>query len=140
MPVQSIRFNQTDVHRRLRDAAARQGTSASALAERLIDEGLRLEAHPLITFRDGPTGRRAALINGPDIWEVVAALVGSDTPPRQREARVANLLGLSLGQVQAAMAYYAEFTGDIDQRIAFNRAEADRQLALWEQKQRLLAQ
>ena len=38
------------------------------------------------------------------------------------------------------MAYYAEFTEDIDQRIAFNRAEADRQLALWERKQRLLAQ
>jgi hypothetical protein len=39
---------------------------ASALAERLIDEGLRLEAHLRVTFRDGPTGRRAALINGPD--------------------------------------------------------------------------
>lgn len=37
------------------------------------------------------------------------------------------------------MDYYAEFTAEIDQRIALNRAEADRQLALWEQKQRLLA-
>jgi hypothetical protein len=137
--VQCIRFNQPDVHRRLRDAAARHGTSASALAERLIDEGLRHEAHPLVTFRAGPTGRRAALINGPDIWEVVAAVLGSHTPRSQREARVADLLGLSHIQVSAAMAYYAEFTDEIDQRIADNRAEADRQLALWEQKQRLLA-
>jgi hypothetical protein len=140
MPVQSIRFGRADVHRRLRDAAVRRGTSASALAEQLIDEGLRAEAHPLITFRDGPTGRRAALINGPDVWEVVAAIVGSDAPPTRREARVADLLGLSAAQVSAAMDYYAEFTAEIDQRIVLNRAEADRQLALWEQKQRLLAQ
>jgi hypothetical protein len=139
MPVQSIRFNQPDVHRRLRDAAVRHGTSASALAEQLIDEGLRHEAYPLVTFRAGPTGRRAALINGPDVWEVVAAILGSNTPPGQREARVADLLGLSHAQVSAAMAYYAEFTDEIDQRIADNQAEADRQLALWEQKQRLLA-
>jgi hypothetical protein len=139
MPVQSIRFGRADVHRRLREAAARRGTSASALAEQLIDEGLRAAAHPLITFRDGPTGRRAALIHGPDVWEVVAALVGSDTPPARRQARVAHLLGLSPTQVSAAMDYYAEFTTEIDQRIALNRAEADRQLALWEQKQRLLA-
>jgi hypothetical protein len=127
------------VHRRLRDAAARRGTSASALAEQLIDEGLRAAAHPLITFRDGPTGRRAALINGPDVWEVVAALVRSDTPPARREVRVADLLGLSPTQVSAAMDYYAEFTVEIDDRIGLNRAEADRQLALWEQKRRLLA-
>ena len=25
---------------------------------------------PLITFRDGPTGRRAGLLGGPDVWEV----------------------------------------------------------------------
>ena len=24
----------------------------------------------MITFRDGPTGRRAGLIGGPDVWEV----------------------------------------------------------------------
>lgn len=139
MAVQSIRFSKTEVHDRLRDAAARRGTSASALAEQLIDEGLRQETHPLVVFRDGPTGRRAALINGPDIWEVVTAIVGSDIPPARREARVADLLGLSRAQVDAAMDYYAEFTDEIDERISFNRAEADRQLGLWEQKQRLLA-
>jgi hypothetical protein len=139
MPVQSIRFNRAEVHGRLRDAAIQRGTSASALAERLIDEGLRQESHPLITFRDGPTGRRAAVFNGPDVWEVVSAIVGSDVSPARREARAADLLGLSPAQVRAAMDYYAEFTDEIDKRITFNRTEADRQLALWEQRQRLLA-
>jgi hypothetical protein len=138
MPVQSIRFNRAEVHKRLRDTALRRGTSASALAERLIDEGLRQESHPLITFREGPTGRRAALINGPDVWEVVSAIVGSDASPSRREARAVDLLGLSSVPVSAAMDYYAEFTDEIDQRITFNRTEADRQLALWEQRQRLL--
>ena len=140
MPVQSIRFTHPDVHRRLRDAAARKGTSASALAELLIDEGLRTESHPLIVFRDGPSGRRAALVNGPDVWEVVSAVVDSDIPPGQREERVADLLDLSVAQVRAAMAYYAEFTVEVDGRIALNREEADRRLALWERQKRLLAQ
>jgi uncharacterized small protein (DUF1192 family) len=37
------------------------------------------------------------------------------------------------------MDYYAEFTAEIDQRIASNREEADRQMAHWERKQQLLA-
>jgi hypothetical protein len=90
-------------------------------------------------FRDGPTGRRAVVLNGPDVWEVVGAVVGSDVPAGEREGRVADLLGLSVTQVRAAMDYYAEFTPEIDDRIALNRQEADRQIALWERKQQLLS-
>jgi len=32
---------------------------------------VRRDEHPLIPFRDDPTGRRAGLIGGPDVWEVV---------------------------------------------------------------------
>jgi hypothetical protein len=46
----------------------------SPLAERLIDEGLRMDDHPLIVFRSGPAGRRPALAGGPDIAEVVGAI------------------------------------------------------------------
>lgn len=31
---------------------------------------VRLDERPLVTFRDGPTGRRAGLIGGPDVWEI----------------------------------------------------------------------
>ncbi len=139
MPVQSIRFTNPDVHARLRAEAARAGTSASALAERLIDEGLRLRRHPLIAFRDGPAGRRAGLVHGPDVWEVVTAIVGSDFAAEERLPRAAELLGLSPGQAQAAMAYYAEFTDEVDAWIAANREEADRSRSLWERQQELLA-
>jgi hypothetical protein len=139
MPVQSIRFTDPDVHARLRTEAARAGTSASALAERLIDEGLRLRRHPMIAFRDGPAGRRAGLINGPEVWEVVTTVVGSDLPPEQRLQRTAELLNLTSGQVHAAMDYYAEFTDEIDAWTAANREEADRSRRLWERHQQLLA-
>ena len=51
---------------RLERRGARSGTNKSRLAERYIDEGLRLDDHPGIVFRDGPTGRRAGLVGGPD--------------------------------------------------------------------------
>lgn len=35
-----------------------------------------MEAHPGIVFRDGPSGRRAGLAAGPDVWEVVGLLRG----------------------------------------------------------------
>jgi hypothetical protein len=49
---------------------ARGKQTLSRLAERYVDEGRRMDEYPGIAFRGGPTGRRAALAGGPDIWEV----------------------------------------------------------------------
>ena len=38
-------------------------TNKSRLAERYVDEGTRMDEHPGIVFRDGPSGRRAALVD-----------------------------------------------------------------------------
>ena len=64
----SVRLSD-DVLRRLSDLATRTGSSVSSTMERLLDEALRREAHPGITFRDGPSGRRAGLVAGPDVDE-----------------------------------------------------------------------
>src|SRR3712207_1528242 len=56
----SVRLSD-DVLRRLADLAGRRGVSVSSTMERLLDEALRREAHPGITFRDGPSGRRAEI-------------------------------------------------------------------------------
>lgn len=37
----------------------------------VIDEWARLQEHPGVRFVDGPAGRRAALVGGPDIWEII---------------------------------------------------------------------
>jgi hypothetical protein len=51
---------------RLAQRERETGQSRSELARRYIEEGLRMERHPRIVFRDGPSGRRAALVGGPD--------------------------------------------------------------------------
>ena len=70
----SIRFDAALLVRLRRRAGATAGLSTSALAQRLIDEGLRMADHPGVIFKDGPSGRRAALAYGPDIWEIVKFL------------------------------------------------------------------
>lgn len=54
---------------RLRLRARAAGESLSDRMRRYAEEGTRREEHPLVTFRDGPTGRRAGLLGGPDVWE-----------------------------------------------------------------------
>src|SRR3954469_584466 len=39
------------------------------LAQRYVEEGLRMDEHPLVRFVDGPAGRRARLVGtGMDVW------------------------------------------------------------------------
>ena len=102
--------------------------------ERLIDERLRMEAHPGIVFRDGPSGRRAGLAAGPDVWEVAGLLVGLNGSFEERVAVAAGQLGLTEGQVRTTSRYYAEFTDAVDAEIARNADIADRELAAWEER------
>ena len=57
----SIRFDAALLARLRRRADATVGSTTSALAQRLIDEGLRMADHPGGIFKDGPSGRRAYL-------------------------------------------------------------------------------
>lgn len=135
----SVRFSRPEVAERLKAEASARRMSSSSLAEELIDEGLRIRRHPLVGFRDGPTGRRAGLVGGPDLWEVVAGMVSGDVPPDERTERAVDLYGLRTQQVEAALAYYAEFTDEIDTEIAANAVAAKEAERLWQRQQDLLA-
>lgn len=124
---------------RLDRRARHRGEAKSRTAERLIDEGLRMEDHPGIVFRDGPAGRRAALAVGPDVWEVISTLQGTGLKGEQAIAATAEWGSLAVAQVRAAVRYYADFREEIDERISRNREEADRQQAAWERAQAALA-
>lgn len=139
MAVLSIRFKRQGAYERLKRHAAEQAESISGVGERLIDEGLRMEAHPGIVFRDGPTGRRAGLAAGPDVWEVVSLLRGLRGHLERRVAKAAEQVGLTLTQVRAASRYYAEFTDEIDTEITANEEAAARELAAWDAERRLLS-
>jgi hypothetical protein len=98
--------------------SARLGLSKSQLGERILQEGLQMERFPGLVFRSGPTGRRAGLAGGPDIWEVVrdikgAAAAGAADPV----AQVTDVTGLPRAKVELALSYYAAYPEAVDQRI-----------------------
>ncbi len=105
---------------RLRRRAIRERLPERTLAQRYIEEGLRHDAHPLIHFVDGPSGRRASLLGrGLDVWEVIATVRDN----RGSQPDSADYLGVPLGLVQAAVAYYGEFRSEVDDEISSNEAE-----------------
>ena len=134
-----LRLGNRHVAERLKGEAAALDRSPSALAEELIDEGLRTRRHPLVTFRNGPTGRRAALVGGPDLWEVVTGLIEGDVPPGEQVHRAVEVFGLRRHQVDAVLAYYAEFTDEIDAQVEANMVAAEKAEAIWRRRHDLLA-
>lgn len=123
---------------RLEARGARSGLNKSRLAERYLDEGMRMDDHPGIVFRDGPTGRRAGLAFGPDVWQVVQAVRANGRGEAAIRA-AAEWMDLADAQVRAAIRYYSEFPDDIDERIRRNLEEADADEAAWRREQDALA-
>ncbi|HMI82232.1 MAG TPA: hypothetical protein VK480_10630, partial [Solirubrobacterales bacterium] len=114
-------------------------TNKSRLAERYVDEGTRMDEHPGIMFRGGPTGRRAALAGGPDVWELMFTLKSGKARGEEAIAATADLLNLTDSQVRTAVRYYGAFTDEIDRRIALNTLDADEAEAAWKREQAALA-
>ena len=135
----SIRFRRPEVLQRLKIEAGARNVSSSRLAEELIDERLRKRCHPLITFRDGASGRRAGLVDGPDVWEVIGGLASGNASLDARMGRAVDIFGLSPAQIEAALDYYADFTEEIDDELAANSEAAENAEAFWRRRQDLLA-
>ncbi|MGH2601875.1 MAG: hypothetical protein ACRDQW_15775 [Haloechinothrix sp.] len=134
-----IRFRKSTLARlRLRSQAV-PGSTPSGLAQRFVEEGLRMEEHPGVVFKNGSTGRRAALSNGPDIWEVVRALREIDERGEDAIAAVAELMDLPAARVRTAIRYYGEFPDEINAEISQNVAEAEAAHEAWQAQRRLLA-
>ena len=133
----SIRFAD-ELYDRLRRHAEQAGMPISTLVQEAMREWLDMVEHPGVTFRDGPTGRRAALAGGPDIWEVAGVLAQQEGTPEQRVGAAAEQLGLPRRHVEIVAGYWASHRDEIDGRIAANAEAADRELAAWEQRRALL--
>lgn len=128
-----------DVLARLKRHSELAGTNKSRLAERYVDEGTRMDEHPGIVFRSGPTGRRAALAGGPDVWELMATLKSGKARGEKAVVATAELLNLTDSQVRTAVRYYGAFTDEIERRIALNTEDADEAEAAWKREQAALA-
>jgi uncharacterized protein (DUF433 family) len=123
----SVRLNDATIAR-LGKHALRVRLAPRTLAQRYIEEGLRMDEHPLVRFAEGPAGRRARLVGtGKDVWEVIATVRdnGGDA------AETARYLEIPLGLVQAAITYYGAYRDEIDQWIETNEREAAEAYAAW---------
>jgi hypothetical protein len=107
---------------RLRLRARAAGESLSDRLRRYAEEGARRDEHPLITFRDGPTGRRAGLVGGPDVWEIVMWLEDLADEP-DPEAALAGDGVVTRPQIDAALRYRAAYSDEITARIELHRRE-----------------
>jgi DNA-binding transcriptional LysR family regulator len=139
----SIRFEPRLLARLNAFVAAHPDLSLSSATNHLVDEALRMQEHPLIVFRDGPAGRRARLVGGPDVWEVVAAVrsvreadpgcTGNDVLDL-----VAETSGVAVPLLRAALAYWGDYPEEVDAFVERARTEAEQARIRWERERELL--
>jgi hypothetical protein len=139
-----VRFEHAVGERLAAYVVAHPGSSLSSAANRLVDEGLRMTEQPGIVFRDGPTGRRAGLVGGPDVWEVVRAVRSARTAePQLTEEEILALVaansGLPLRLVRTAVRYWASYPDEVDAEIDNAAAAEDAAEQAWQRERRLLA-
>jgi hypothetical protein len=124
---------------RIDEEASERGTTATALVTTLLDEGLKTRRFPGIIYRDGLAGRRAAVLGGPGVWEIVRAIKSAPGRGEQRLRRLAVELGLPRSMVAAALEFYTAFPAEIDARIAADERASRRLRRMIERRERLLS-
>lgn len=119
------------------------GLSLSAAANMLVDEGLRMMEHPGVLFRAGPTGRRAGLAGGPDVWEVIRAVKSArasepDLDEQELLAMVAENTGVPVRTIRVATGYWAAYPDEIDAEIAAADTAEESAEQAWRRERELL--
>jgi hypothetical protein len=139
----SVRFD-PDVDARLSSyVASHSGSSSSSVANRFVDEALRMEEHPGVVFRDGPGGRRAVLIGGPDVWEVIRSVRSArESEPELSAGEIVALVvensGLAHRLVETAVRYWAAYPDEIDRQVQLADMAERTHHAEWLREQELL--
>jgi hypothetical protein len=139
-----VRFDPPVAERLASFVAANPGMSLSSAANRLVDEAMRMAEHPGIIFRSGPTGRRAALAGGPDVWEVIRAVESAHAGERGPEADdlvtlVSENTGIAPRLVNTAVRYWAAYPDEVDAEIAAAEAAEEAAEKAWLRERKLLA-
>lgn len=111
-----------DVVRRVAERAVSLAAgSGSDVYRRVIEEWLRMQEHPGIRFVDGPGGRRAVLVGGPDVWEVLLIARAFDFDAARLEAAYP---WLTRERLDDAQGYAEAYPDEIEGRIAENARAA----------------
>ena len=107
-----------NVAEKVRTIAALEHRSFAETVRLLTEEALKLREYPAITFVDGPTGRRARFLQGPDIWEVLEPYIlsGKDWSALQQSYPF-----LDEALLRLAVRYYEAYPEEVEARIALNQ-------------------
>lgn len=117
--------------------ARRTGAKKSTVVVGALREWLSMQAHPGVVFVSTVTGQRqAALATGPPVWTVAEAWQQHAHEERD-PAVVARTLGLTVRDVETALAYWADQRAEIDDLIARHHAAQDEALLAWERRRSL---
>jgi uncharacterized protein (DUF433 family) len=109
----------------LRRRALELGAQQTTLAERYVEEGLRMDEHPLVYFREGEAGRRPALFGTRlDVADVIETIRQNDNSIEQ----AADYLELPVEHVEACLRYYADYKEEVDEWIELGRVAAEHEL------------
>ncbi|HXC25395.1 MAG TPA: hypothetical protein VNU46_05720 [Gemmatimonadaceae bacterium] len=95
------------------------GLGTSAGLRRAVEEWWAIQQFPEILFRDGVSGRRAALREGPDVWEVIEVARGYDNDLDRLEEHFGG--HLSRAALVDALRYADVYRGEIEQWMMENR-------------------
>ena len=126
-----------DTIERLKRRSGEAGAPQAALAERYIDEGMRMDEHQGVYFREGGSGRRPAVLGTHlDVAQVIETLRQNDNSIEE----TADYLDISPAQVDVAVRYYTAYRGEVDAWIEQSRALAERERDLWLRREDALAQ
>jgi uncharacterized protein (DUF433 family) len=131
----SLRMSESTLER-LGTRARRVHIPPRTLAQRYVEEGLRMDDHPLVRFVEGPAGRRAKVVGtGADVWEVIATVRDSGGDA----GAAADHLEMPLGLVQAAVTYYGAYPQEIDEWVERNESESAEAHTAWSAGQAALS-
>ena len=100
--------------------------------------------HPGVIFRPGPTGRRAALAAGPDVWEVIRAIKSAHAAEPGLDSDdlvglVSDNTGVEPRLVTTAVRYWAAYPDEVDAEVAAADAAEEAAERAWLRERQLLA-
>jgi uncharacterized protein (DUF433 family) len=117
-----------------RARAERIGLAFNQLTERYVREGIRMDEHPLINFREGAAGRRPTLMGTRlDVATVISTVRQNGNSVEE----AAHYLRLPVSHVEACVRYYLAYQDEIDEWIERDEAEAEAAETSWRKRQEI---
>jgi hypothetical protein len=110
----------SSLDRWVRQQASMEHRTVADMVRVLTHEARVTRLFPPIVYRDGPTGRRAAFLDGPDIWEVLEPYLLND---QDEDILRESWPHLPAWKLEMAQRFHELFPEEIEARVARNNAE-----------------